>query len=177
MDEHSYSALHFNCYRRFLCEYISNHDLSYRTFAKRHSSYVSFPFLSKLLRKNPTGDFVCEVNIKPEKLAALLKAMGLSSPEISHLILVRLKNDQSVGQYRHSSTFGNFLQTLKQGDALDNSITKLESLFLTCLKALHGTRRQKVIEELVQQLEIEMTRSTSSLQTQNLKNLKGDLLK
>lgn len=164
--------LNFTSYRQFLFEFIAVRGMSYRSFASTYQAYVSFPFVSKLLRRNSAGQFVCEVNLKPEKLAALLKAMGLNPAEISHLILVRLKNDLSQGQYKHSATLSHVLQGLQMVEAGEpragSPEHKTEFQFLSGLKALHPSRREKVTEELRQQLEIEMARSSSPLKVQNL---------
>lgn len=160
--------LRYSCYRRFLCDFMAAEGLSYRAFAHRYSSYVSFPFLSKLLRRNGAGQFVREVNTRPEKLAALLKAMGLDPKEISHLTLCRLNSDQVQGHYRHSATFSQVLSSLKAQEAPG---TASEQRWVEAMQALPATRRDKVIEVLRHQLEIEMTRSTSAIRAQRLRGI------
>lgn len=160
--------LRYTCYRKFLCDYMAAERLSYRAFALKHSAYVSFPFLSKLLRRNPAGQFVREVNTRPEKLAALLKAMGLDPKQISHLILCRLNTDQVQGQYRHSATFS---QVLNSFIAPEGGMGGISEKWLEALQALSATRREKVIEELRHQLEIEMARSPSAVRAQRLRGL------
>lgn len=160
----------YRCYRQFLADYISANDLSYRSFAGRYSAYLSFPFLSKLLRHNSDGEFTRDVNISCEKLAALLTAMGLNAHEIAHLILVRLEGDQRRGSYKHSSAFSNVLKSFRSDKINQSYLNLFESL-----ESLLTTRKQKVINELKTQLTIECERTSSQLKIQKLRKLLGVL--
>ena len=159
--------LRYTCYRKFLCDFMAAKGLSYRAFALRYGTYISFPFLSKLVRRNPASQFVREVNARPEKLAALFKAMGLEAREISHLILCRLNSDQAPGHYRHAATFSQVLGTLmaqESGPAVGEK-------WLEGMLALPTPRREKVIEVLRHQLEIEAARSPSAVRAQRLRGI------
>jgi hypothetical protein len=158
----------YKSYRQFLFDHLRAEGLSYRAFAARYGTYVSFPFLSKLLRRDANGGFKREVNMRPERLAALLKILGLSQSEISHLMLVRLEEDQKSGTYRHAAAFSQTLRTWQRGRP-GNSAQQLN--VYTALECLLPSRRQKVISELRFQLEIEYARTTSPLQAQKLKQL------
>lgn len=145
---------------------MSSENLSYRAFAFKYSTYISFPFLSKLLRRNTQGEFTKDVNLRCEKLAALLKAMGVDQTGISHLIVCRLESDKRTGPYKHSSAFSETLKNLT-GERINSSYLKI----FEGLENLLTTRRQKVIDELKTQLSIEIGRTTSPLKSQKLKNI------
>lgn len=182
----------YNCYRSYLVDYLSYHGYTYRSFAVKYGAYLSFPMLSKVLRRDGRGNFIKEVSIKPERLAALLRAMDLPMKSVAHLILCRLENDQQVGRYRYSSVFNQILKDFRisalsskgqpKGSGLDVENKKsdakrsIEDNFLKALEYLHPTRREKVLDELKLQLVIEAERSTSGLKTQRthalLKQLK-----
>lgn len=163
------SPLDYSCYRSFLADYLVTKELSYRAFATRYSAYVSFPLLSKLLRTTTDGRFRAELAMRPERLAALLKAMGLKEDEVSHLVLCRLRNDSAPGRYRHASTFQNVLENWGadgKAEARDGSGV------LAALAALAPQRLKKVLNEINHQLEVEIARCDSDLRMQKLSALK-----
>lgn len=164
------SPLDYSCYRSFLADYLASEKMSYRGFAQRYQAYVSFPLLSKLLRTTNDGRFRAELNLRPERLAALLKAMGLNETEVRHLVLCRLRNDSAPGRYRHASAFQNVLTGLGQG--LADARIGDGSGILAALGALAPARLKKVLNEINHQLEVEMTRSESDLKIQTLRGLK-----
>lgn len=163
--------IQYRCYRQFLLDWIELHKLSYRSFSAKFSSYISFPFLSKLLRRNSEGQFTRDVSLRAEKLAALLRAMGLGQTEISHLVLCRLEGDKWAGSYKYSSAFSETLKSLNTAGKNSSPSAKI----VEALESLIISRRQKVIEELKAQLEIEISRASSALKVQKLKNLMEEL--
>jgi hypothetical protein len=171
MDARSYT-----CYRKFLRDYLKSQGYSYRAFSRRFSAYVSFPYLSKLLRQNARHEFIAEMSMRPERLSALLKAIGLNQEEITHLILCRLDSDQSSGRYRHSSTFSQVLDSL-HGDKVSRQKKKtlIDAALEQALSALQPHRRSKVIMELKHQLEIELSRSNSVVKSHKLKQLLSEV--
>lgn len=160
------SAIHYRCYRLFLLDHLTENRLSYRGFAAKYGCYISFPFLSKLLRRDSAGQFSRDVNLRCERLAALLKAMGVAQKDISHLILCRLENDKRTGGYKHSTAFSETLKSL-QGSKVNSSYLKI----FEGLENLLTPRRQKVIEELKAQLSIEVERTNSPLKIQKLRHI------
>ena len=91
VDLHKYKD-----YRRLIDELLALNQLSYRGFATKSRNLISFPTLSKVLIKDPKGQYKQGQNLSPEKLTLLLKFFGYSREEIRYALLLRFENDCQV---------------------------------------------------------------------------------
>jgi transcriptional regulator with XRE-family HTH domain len=160
------TAENYKCYRLFLSDYLESHQFTYRAFAKKYGNYISFPLLAKILRKTSSGEFSEESNIRLEKLAALLTALGVDRKGVTHLILSQIERDSQPGSYKHSSALSEILKSLRS-ESINNSYMK----YFEALDCLLPNRRNSVINELREQLAIEIERSGSLLKTRKMKLL------
>lgn len=91
----------YQSYRRYIRDWLKLNDFTYRTFAERYKTFVSFIALAKLLAQGKEGKDRSHYKMSPEIIARLGKIMRLSDDELKHLILLRLENDSEnlSGQY------------------------------------------------------------------------------
>ena len=86
----------YKSYRQLIDDLLKTNQLSYRGFANKSRNLISFPTLSKVLTKDPKGQYKRGQNLSPEKLTLLLKFFGYHRKEIRYAILLRFENDCQV---------------------------------------------------------------------------------
>jgi hypothetical protein len=152
----------FSDYREYLREALKANGFSYRSFAAKYASIVSFITLAQTLSKGRAGTKNRPMrNLSPETVARLGRVFRLSDKEISYLVLLKLENDAEAlpGQYG-----GAYVENLRAqirerkeqamrgesaaADAPPN-FSKSALAVAELFEQLPAGRREKLLEELL----------------------------
>ncbi|MCO5143146.1 MAG: hypothetical protein M9962_08665 [Oligoflexia bacterium] len=154
----------FSDYREYLRDALKANGFSYRSFAAKYGSIVSFITLAQTLSKGKAGTKNRPMrNLSPEIVARLGRVFRLSEDEISYLVLLKLENDAQTlpGQYG-----GAYVENLRAQirerkeravraesivDSAVHNFSKTTLALAELFEQLPEGRREKLLEEFLQE--------------------------